>query len=181
MFELRERFLFSNILLKHPTARSASSADGLRSRSAANNRAEGAGAHTTELTACNTISKDELAQQKPGDNDALLVLACHRPHLQSRQAPATCTVGAPVFCAAANSSVMGSFQQTTMPQTVGANVARAARVADAFAVADSNAKSTGKLSATAKWHEQQSIRTLSKSLQRQRDKESYVNPHPFFH
>jgi hypothetical protein len=32
-----------------------------------------------------------------------------------------------------------------MPQTVGANIARAARVADAFAYADSNAKATSKL------------------------------------
>ena len=59
-----------------------------------------------------------------------------------------------------------------MPQTVGANIARAARVADAFAYADSNAKATSKLSSTAKWHESQNIRSLSRSLQRQRDKES---------
>lgn len=58
-----------------------------------------------------------------------------------------------------------------MPQ-VGANVARAARQADAYANADRSALGAMKLSATAQWHEQQNIRTLSKSLQRQRDKES---------
>lgn len=58
-----------------------------------------------------------------------------------------------------------------MPQ-VGANVARAARQADAYAVADANSLAAMRLGATAQWHEQQNIRTLSKSLQRQRDKEA---------
>jgi len=60
----------------------------------------------------------------------------------------------------------------TEAMTVGANVARAAARADSYAAAESNTKATVKLSATAKWHEQQNIRTLSKSLTRQRDKES---------
>jgi hypothetical protein len=64
---------------------------------------------------------------------------------------------------------------TAMPQTVGANVARAARQADAFALADANSNAALKLSSTAKWHEQQNIRTLSKSLARQRDKEAYAS------
>jgi hypothetical protein len=58
-----------------------------------------------------------------------------------------------------------------MPQ-VGANVARAARQADAYAVADASALGAMKAAATAHWHEQQNIRTLSKSLQRQRDKKA---------
>ena len=64
-----------------------------------------------------------------------------------------------------------------MPQTVGANVARAARIADAYATAESNSRATVKLSATAKWHQDQSIRTLSKSLARQRDKQA-CGPRP---
>jgi hypothetical protein len=59
-----------------------------------------------------------------------------------------------------------------MPQTVGANIARAARQADAFATADALRKNADKLGAVAKWHEQQNIRTQSNSLQRQRDKEA---------
>lgn len=49
-------------------------------------------------------------------------------------------------------------------------------MADNFAIADAGVKEGGILSATAKWHEQQSIRTLSKSIARSRDKEEYGPP-----
>jgi hypothetical protein len=63
-----------------------------------------------------------------------------------------------------------------MPQTVGANVARAARIADAYAAAETNRIGTVKMTATAKWHQDQSVRTLSNSLGRQRDKIACVPP-----
>eukprot|EP00293_Proteomonas_sulcata_P016217 CAMPEP_0184308004 /NCGR_PEP_ID=MMETSP1049-20130417/16587_1 /TAXON_ID=77928 /ORGANISM="Proteomonas sulcata, Strain CCMP704" /LENGTH=105 /DNA_ID=CAMNT_0026620613 /DNA_START=217 /DNA_END=534 /DNA_ORIENTATION=+ len=58
-----------------------------------------------------------------------------------------------------------------MSSQVGANVQRMARIADALQHAETDLKDTLKLGAVAQWHEQQCIRTLSKSLARQRDKD----------
>ena len=64
-----------------------------------------------------------------------------------------------------------------MPQTVGANVARSARIADAYAIADANVREAFMASATSTWHEQQTIASLSKELQRKRDKATIAEEH----
>jgi hypothetical protein len=55
--------------------------------------------------------------------------------------------------------------------SVGSNVARMARAEDAYAHAKRGVKETQSMTASALWHEQQNIRTLSKSLARGRDRE----------
>jgi hypothetical protein len=52
----------------------------------------------------------------------------------------------------------------------GANVARSARIEDAYAQAQAGVKTITNVTASAQWHEQQTIRSLSKSLARERDR-----------
>ncbi|KAJ1489640.1 hypothetical protein T484DRAFT_1885413 [Baffinella frigidus] len=61
--------------------------------------------------------------------------------------------------------------------SVGANVARMARVEDAYSHAQRGVKETKSMTASALWHEQQNIRTLSKSLSRARDRAEMSEEH----
>ncbi|EKX54935.1 hypothetical protein GUITHDRAFT_149909 [Guillardia theta CCMP2712] len=61
-----------------------------------------------------------------------------------------------------------------MSRVVGANVARSARMADMFQQADQDARQTLRMSATAKWHETQSIKTLSRANHGSRERQSIL-------
>ena len=49
-------------------------------------------------------------------------------------------------------------------------------MADAYADAERDVKDTFKMTASAKWSESQEIKSLSKTLERNRDRQRYVDP-----
>jgi hypothetical protein len=55
---------------------------------------------------------------------------------------------------------------------IGANVLRTAKMEDAYAKAESDVRETMIVGATAQWHEEQTAKSMSKSLVRQRDQET---------
>lgn len=59
-----------------------------------------------------------------------------------------------------------------MSKVVGANVLRTARLEDAYAKAETSVRETMVVNATAQWHEEQTAKSMSKSLVRKRDQEA---------
>jgi hypothetical protein len=57
------------------------------------------------------------------------------------------------------------------PKVVGANVLRRARMEDAYAQAETGVRGMMVMSATAQWHEEQTAKSLSKSVIRQREQQ----------
>ncbi len=57
------------------------------------------------------------------------------------------------------------------PKVVGANVLRRARMEDAYAQAESGVREITVMSATAQWHEEQTAKSLSKSVVRSREQQ----------
>lgn len=55
---------------------------------------------------------------------------------------------------------------------MGANVLRTARLEDAYAKAETSVRETMVVNATAQWHEEQTAKSMSKSLVRKRDQEA---------